>query len=87
MIGGQGHIFGRGNQQFSPAVIEASGRDHVTVVATQTKLLSLAGGPLLVDTGDEELDRSLAGYARVVTALGRMTMYRVAAVGEESPAE
>ena len=82
VIGGQGHIFGRGNQQFSPAVIARVGRDNVTVVATQTKLLSLNGGPLLVDTGDEALDRSLAGYSRVVTALGRMTMYRVAAVSE-----
>ena len=82
VIGGQGHILGRGNQQFSPAVIRRVGRDAVTVVASQTKLLSLGGGPLLVDTGDEELDRSLAGYTRVVTALGRMTMYRVAAVSE-----
>lgn len=81
VIGGQGHIFGRGNQQFSPAVIRNVGRENVVVVATQTKLLSLNGGPLLVDTGDPELDASLAGYMKVVTALGESTVYRVAAGG------
>jgi predicted polyphosphate/ATP-dependent NAD kinase len=80
-IGGQGHIFGRGNQQFSPAVIRAVGQENVIVVATQTKLLSLGGGPLLVDTGDPDLDSSFDGYAKVVTALGGMTVYPVASGG------
>jgi predicted polyphosphate/ATP-dependent NAD kinase len=79
VIGGQGHIFGRGNQQISPAVIRAAGADHIVVIATQTKLLSLEGRPLLVDTGDPALDAELAGYAKVVTALGERTMYRVGA--------
>jgi len=77
VIGGQGHVFGRGNQQISPAVIRASGPDHVIVIATQTKLLSLEGRPLLVDTGDPVLDEQLSGYARVITALGERTMYKV----------
>lgn len=81
VIGGQGHIFGRGNQQFSPAVIRAAGRENVIVVATQTKLLSLGGGPLLVDTGDPDLDASFDGYLKVVTALGEMTVYPVASGG------
>jgi predicted polyphosphate/ATP-dependent NAD kinase len=79
VIGGQGHIFGRGNQQISPAVIRAAGTDHITVIATQTKLLSLEGRPLLVDTGDPALDERLSGYARVITALGERTMYKVGA--------
>ena len=80
-IGGQGHIFGRGNQQFSPAVIRAVGRENVIVVATQTKLLSLGGGPLLVDTGDPDLDGTFDGYAKVVTTLGGMPVYPVASGG------
>ncbi len=79
VIGGQGHIFGRGNQQISPAVIRAVGVGNVIVIATQTKLLSLEGRPLLVDTGDPALDEQLSGYAKVITALGERTMYRVGA--------
>jgi predicted polyphosphate/ATP-dependent NAD kinase len=77
VIGGQGHVFGRGNQQISPAVLRRVGPDHVIVIATQTKLLSLEGRPLLVDTGDPALDEQLSGYAKVVTALGERTMYKV----------
>ena len=79
VIGGQGHVFGRGNQQISPAVIRRVGVAHVIVIATQTKLLSLEGRSLLVDTGDPALDEELSGYARVITALGERTMYRVGA--------
>lgn len=79
VIGGQGHVFGRGNQQISPAVIRRVGRDGVVVVATQTKLLSLEGRPLLVDTGDPALDTELAGYIRVVTGLHDAMIYRIGA--------
>ena len=60
-------------------MIRRVGTDHVIVVATQTKLLSLGGGPLLVDTGDPALDLELGGYAKVVTGLGERMMYRVGA--------
>ena len=80
VIGGQGHIFGRGNQQLSAEVIRRVGRGNIVVVASQTKLLSLHGGPLLVDSGDPALDAAFSGYVKVVTGLGRRTIYRVAGV-------
>jgi predicted polyphosphate/ATP-dependent NAD kinase len=79
VIGGQGHIFGRGNQQLSAAVIDRVGPENVMVVASQTKLLSLCGRPLLVDSGDPLLDERFSGYVQVVTDFGRRTMYKVAA--------
>jgi predicted polyphosphate/ATP-dependent NAD kinase len=66
VIGGQGYVFGRGNQELSPAVIRRAGRDGITIIASQQKLLALEARHLLVDTGDPALDRELAGYWRVV---------------------
>ncbi|CAM4012992.1 MULTISPECIES: ATP-NAD kinase family protein [Pseudoalteromonas] len=77
LIGGQGHIFGRGNQQLSPALIRAVGKDNIIVVATKTKLQALNGRPLIADTGDSELDDELSGYIRVTTGFNDHVMYAV----------
>jgi predicted polyphosphate/ATP-dependent NAD kinase len=77
IIGGQGYIFGRGNQQFSPEVIKKVGLDHIVVIASRGKLLSLHGEPLRVDTGDEGLDRELSGYIRVLTGERESSICRV----------
>jgi predicted polyphosphate/ATP-dependent NAD kinase len=53
-IGGQGFIFGRGNQQISAKVIREVGLDNIIVVATASKLRRMQ--ILRVDTGDLELD-------------------------------
>ncbi len=56
-IGGQGFVFGRGNQQISSKVIRQVGPDKIVVVATKSKLDRLRS--LRVDTGDLELDKEL----------------------------
>ncbi len=53
-IGGQGFIFGRGNQQISSKVIRQVGLENIVVVATKSKLDRMES--LRVDTGDPELD-------------------------------
>ncbi|WP_282130306.1 ATP-NAD kinase family protein [Pseudoalteromonas aliena] len=77
LIGGQGHIFGRGNQQLSPALIRAIGKENIIVVATKTKLQALNGRPLICDTGDGELDDTLTGYIKVTTGFNDHIMYAV----------
>jgi len=76
-IGGQGHILGRGNQQLSPRIIRAVGLDNLLVVATKTKLRSLAGRPFLVDTGDSQLDTDLSGLRRVLSGYREEMLYPV----------
>ena len=77
VIGGQGYIFGRGNQQISPAVIKRVGKANIIVIASKQKLASLEGRPLLVDTGSAEVDKILTGYLRVTTGLNDYVMYKV----------
>ena len=64
-IGGQGFIFGRGNQQISPKVIRQVGLDNITIIATENKMKNLR--KLKVDTGDPELDAKLIGSISVIT--------------------
>ena len=59
-IGGQGFVFGRGNHQLSPAVIE---RSAVEIVAAKEKLDEM--GVLRVDLDDEAVADSLRGWQKV----------------------
>ncbi|MBA6337640.1 MULTISPECIES: ATP-NAD kinase family protein [unclassified Colwellia] len=78
LIGGQGHIFGRGNQQLSPRVVRAIGKDNILIIATKAKLTALASRPLIADTGDSDLDIELSGYLPVITGYNDQVLYPVA---------
>jgi predicted polyphosphate/ATP-dependent NAD kinase len=64
-IGGQGFIFGRGNQQISAKVIRQVGLDNIDVIASKSKLDRLKS--LKVDTGDSALDEEFRARGIGVT--------------------
>ena len=72
---GQGSLFGRGNQQFSPAVLRRLGRDNIWALATKTKITELGGRPLLMDSNDPQLDRDWSGYISVITGYHDRILY------------
>lgn len=78
VIGGQGHIFGRGNQQFTPEVIRQLGKNNITVISTKSKITSLEGRPLIVDSGDSSLDEELSGHLEILTGYEDTILYPVA---------
>ncbi len=80
-LGGQGFVVGRGNQQVTARVLS---RLPLQIVATDGKLASLAGRPLLVDSGDDDVDARLSGYAKVFTGAGTHTVYPVRRAYEEN---
>lgn len=83
VIGGQGFLLGRGNQQLSARVIDALGEDPLIVVATEQKLIELNGRPLIVDTGDPGIDARLQGHVRVITGASASSIYPVTAPERE----
>lgn len=77
LIGGQGHILGRGNHQISPDLIKMVGKENIIVISPKSKLQELEGRPLLVDTYDQVLNESLAGLIEVVTGYEDRVAYQV----------
>ncbi len=74
-IGGQGFIFGRGNQEFSPEVIRFVGKDNILVIATRNKISDLKS--LRVDTGSDDIDEMLKGYHKVLTDYREWRMIKI----------
>lgn len=76
-IGGNGFIFGRGNQQISPRIIRMVSKKNLILAVTKEKLASLKGNPMLVDTGDRNTDRYLCGYYKIGVSSHETVLYRV----------
>lgn len=77
LTGGQGCLFGRGNQQISAAVLALVIPAHLHVLASSAKIAAIPQGQLFVDTGDPTIDARFSGFIRVHTAPGRIAMLRV----------
>lgn len=77
VVGGQGFLLGRGNQQLSPAVIEAIGAGGIVILAAAGKVAALQPPVLRVDLGDDAPAVPLSGYRRVRTGPGRSTVLKI----------
>ena len=88
VVGGQGFLFGRGNQQLSAEVLERIGRDRIVVVSSMEKIVALPRRQLWVDTGNERVDAALAGYLPVYVGDRHIAQLRVRAASgvEAAPA-
>lgn len=76
-IGGQGHILGRGNQQFTPEIVRRIRKENIYIIAARGKILALDGRPLLVDSNDPQLDKELIGYWPVICGYRDRVIYPV----------
>jgi predicted polyphosphate/ATP-dependent NAD kinase len=79
VIGGQGFLLGRGNQQLSPRVLARLSQRDLWIAASAQKLAALDPPVLLVDAGDEAAFGWFAGYHRVRVGPRRYMMMQVAA--------
>ena len=76
-MGGQGYIFGRGNQQISSDVLRKIRKQDIIIIATVGKLDSISSGHLIAYTMDKEVDEKLRGYYRVKIGYDRERMILV----------
>ncbi len=67
-IGRQGFLFGRGNQQFSPEVMEMAGFENVEVISTRSKIKEL--DRLFVFLGEKKEKNEIPAYLRVMVEPG-----------------
>lgn len=77
IIGGQGHILGRGNQQLSAKVMEQLDKSDLIIIATKTKINQLNNKPLVVDTDNININQKFSGLFRVITGYEDEIFYQV----------
>ena len=66
LIGKQGFLFGRGNLQISPVILEKIGPENIIIVATRYKLQNISHQVLKLDTRSSELDEKMRGLYKVI---------------------
>ncbi|MFX1239498.1 MAG: ATP-NAD kinase family protein [Promethearchaeota archaeon] len=66
LIGRQGFLFGRGNLQFSPRVLEMVGTSNIIVISTVFKMNNIPNQTLHIDTRDPTFDESMRGLYKII---------------------
>jgi predicted polyphosphate/ATP-dependent NAD kinase len=60
----------------TPLLLKEIGKENILLYATPQRLASMNGSPLVVDTGDPELDEQLCGFYSVSTGQGKRAIYK-----------
>ena len=76
VIGGQGYLFGRGNQQLSAAVVDSIGWERIFILASSAKLMELVPVQLHVDFS-EPLSNQPPKFMKVNTSVTRSVVCRL----------
>jgi len=76
VIGGQGYVFGRGNQQISSEVLSRVGKENILIAMSKDKADTMFMQNLYIDTSNEEVNHSLCGYYRVLVGYDNYVMYK-----------
>lgn len=77
VVGGQGFLLGRGNQQISSAVLERIDESAITIVAPYDKVAALQPPVLHVDVDDPARPLPLPRYCTVFTSPSRSIVMRL----------
>ena len=74
-IGGQGFIFGRGNQQISSKVLKKVKRENIIIIASESKAKEL--DKLQIDIDDQTLVEKLCGPAPIVVGYRKFKWVKI----------
>ncbi|WP_337859884.1 ATP-NAD kinase family protein [Ferroplasma sp.] len=72
IIGGQGFLLGRGNQQLSARIIKKTGFENICVISSPEKLSGISS--LAVDINDHEI--KIPKFIRILTGYGQFKMMK-----------
>jgi predicted polyphosphate/ATP-dependent NAD kinase len=84
VIGGQGFLLGRGNQQLSYEVISKIGVGNIYVLANSGKINQIVPSRLYVDFGDAVHFKIFSDYIKVHVAIDRTLVCKVLSSGVQS---
>lgn len=73
----QGFLVGRGNQQVSSRLLASLAPADLVAVGSRSKLATLDGRPLLIDSGDPVVDAQWAGLIELTAGFEDRLFYRV----------
>ncbi len=76
-IGRQGFVFGRGNLQITPKVMEGIPKNAIHILCSRSKLKTLPDGCIRTDIRDPKMDEQLRGYYRVLIDYHEYKMVRM----------